>query len=254
MTSRSAIARAAASALSSGQGSRFGAPKMVSDASPSNLLTNPWWRSTSSTTIAKNLLSSLTTSAGGRLVTNCVEPTMSMNTTATWRSSPPSFERSRSAAAATSRPTWRPNRSRTRSRSRSPATIALKPRCSSPSSVPSKTTRLVRSSPRSTRRSAARTTRTGVAVSQARIHIRMNPNTNVTIEMISTPVANCIRVRLSSTISNIAIRAMPTTGTPEPSSHTTMVRPRIPGANRRGGGPASSAWAANGRNANSVCR
>ena len=33
--------------------------------------------------------------------------------------------------------------------------------------------------PRSTRLSAARTTRTGVAVSQARIHIRMKPNTSV---------------------------------------------------------------------------
>ena len=121
---------------------------------------------------------------------------MSTKITAIWRSSPPSFGRSRSAAAATSRPTWRPNRSRTRSRCRSPCTIELNPRCSWPSSVPSNTTRFVSKSPSSTRLRAARTTRTGVAVSQDRIHIRMKPNTSANPARIMTATVNSVGVTL----------------------------------------------------------
>ena len=80
--SRSAIARAAASASSSGFSSDTGAPNTASTASPSNLLTSPWWRSTSSTTTAKNRLSSSTTSTAGRLVTSWVDPMMSTKMTA----------------------------------------------------------------------------------------------------------------------------------------------------------------------------
>ena len=61
---------------------------------------------------------------------------------------------------------------------RSPSTIELKPRCSSPSSVPSNTTTLQSRSPCSTWLSAARTTRTGVAVSHDTIHIRMKPKSS----------------------------------------------------------------------------
>ncbi len=52
----------------------MGAPKTASAASPSNLLTNPWCRSTSSTITAKKRFSSSTTSVAGRPATNCVEP------------------------------------------------------------------------------------------------------------------------------------------------------------------------------------
>ena len=81
------------SASSSASSSETGAPNTASTASPSNLLTSPWWRSTSSTTTAKNRLSRSTTSTAGRLVTSCVDPMMSTNITAAWRSSPPSFGR-----------------------------------------------------------------------------------------------------------------------------------------------------------------
>ena len=87
----------------------------------------------------------------------------------------------------------------------------------------------------------ARTTRTGVAVSQARIHIRVNPKTSVAAETITTATANWVWLRLRINVWKIAIRAIPMTGTPDPSSHTVMVRPMMPGASRRGGGPASSA-------------
>ncbi len=76
---------------------------------------------------AKNRFSRSTTSVAGLPVTNWVEPMMSTKIIATWRSSPPSFGRCFSAAAATSRPTWRPNRSRTRSRSRSPFDHRVEP-------------------------------------------------------------------------------------------------------------------------------
>ncbi len=69
----------------------------------------------------------------------------------------------------------------------------------------------------------------------------MNPKTNVAADTITTPTANCVSVRLRINVWKIAISAMPITGTPEPSSHTIMVRPMMPGASRRGGGPASSA-------------
>ncbi len=113
-------------------------------------------------------------------------------------------------------------------------------------------TRSPRRSPCSTRLSAARTTRTGAAVSQARIHIKRNPPISVADDTISTPYANWMSVKFCSTISRIPSKAIPKSGTPELSSHTTMVRPMIPSANRPGGSPASSAWAATGRRANSV--
>ena len=62
---RRAMARPAASASSSGSSRWFGAPNTASAASPSNLLTNPWWRSTSSTITAKKRLSRSTTSVAG---------------------------------------------------------------------------------------------------------------------------------------------------------------------------------------------
>ncbi|COW31178.1 Uncharacterised protein [Mycobacterium tuberculosis] len=100
--------------------------------------------------------------------------------------------------------------------------------------------------------SAARTTRTGAAVSHDMIHIKRNPPISVADDTISTPYANWMSVKFCSTISRIPSKAIPKSGTPELSSHTTMVRPMIPSANRPGGSPASSAWAATGRRANSV--
>ena len=47
---------------------------------------------------------------------------------------------------------------------------------------------------------------------------------------------------------------MPIIGMPEHSVHTVRVRPMIPGARRRGGGPMANACAATGRNANSADR
>ena len=120
--------------------------------------------------------------------------------------------------------------------------------------MPSNTTRLPRKSPCSTRLSAARTTRTGVAVSQDRIHISTKPKINVALDTIITPRANWVSVRFRIESWKNAISAMPMTGTPEPSSHTIMVRPMMPGVSRRGGRPASSACAATGRSANSVNR
>jgi hypothetical protein len=178
---------------------------------------------------------------------------MSTKITATWRSSPPSLGRCCSAAAATSRPTCLPNRSRTRSRSRSPATIELKPRCNSPSSVPSNTTTLQSRSPCSTCLSAVRTTRTGVAVSHDTVHIKMKPTSSATIAKIHTATANYVSVRFRNDTANIASNAIPTTGS-DPRNHTIISRPMIPAVSRRGGGPASSAWAATGRSANSVSR
>ncbi|RFZ70621.1 hypothetical protein DL240490_01267 [Mycobacterium marinum] len=105
-----------------------------------------------------------------------------------------------------------------------------------------------------TRLRAARTTRTGVAVSHDMIHIRMKPKINVPVDTMTTPIANWTLVRLPFTNSEIAIRLMPTRGPPDPSSHTIIVRPMIPGAKRCGGGAASSACAATGRSANSVSR
>ncbi|RFZ69020.1 hypothetical protein BB170200_00716 [Mycobacterium marinum] len=92
-----------------------------------------------------------------------------------------------------------------------------------------------------TRLRAARTTRTGVAVSHDMIHIRMKPKISVAIDTMSTPTANWVSDRLRNAIWKMATRAMPTTGTPEPSSHTIMVRPMMPEDNRRGGGPAANA-------------
>ena len=54
---RRAIERPAASASPSGLSRSLGAPNTASAASPSNLFTNPWWRSTSSTITAKKRFS-----------------------------------------------------------------------------------------------------------------------------------------------------------------------------------------------------
>ena len=62
--------------------SSTGAPKTASAASPSNLFTQPPWRSTTSTTTAKKPLSSSTTSSGGRSAASAVEPITSVNRTA----------------------------------------------------------------------------------------------------------------------------------------------------------------------------
>ena len=89
---------------------------------------------------------------------------------------------------------------------------------------------------------AARTARTGVAVSQDRIHISMNPKISVADAMISTATANWVLVRLRATgHRGMRSAAMPSTGTPEPSSQTVSVRPMMPGANRVGARPASRA-------------
>ena len=120
--------------------------------------------------------------------------------------------------------------------------------------MPSNTTRLVSKSPSSTRLSAARTTRTGVAVIQAATHIRTKPKNSAAAAEISTATANCVWVRLRSNSTKNAIIPMPMTGSPELSIHTVMMRPMIPGANRRGAGPAASACAATGRSVNSVAR
>jgi hypothetical protein len=120
--------------------------------------------------------------------------------------------------------------------------------------VPSKTTRLVLRSPCSTRFNAARTTRTGVAVSHDRIHIRMKPKTSANRARTTMAQANWVGVWFLSVREKTAASRTPSTGTPEPSALTIMMRPITPGANRRGGGPASRACAATGRRANSVNR
>jgi hypothetical protein len=102
--------------------------------------------------------------------------------------------------------------------------------------------------------SAARTIRTGVAVNQAWIHIRMKPTTRAAAEVIRTATSNCSWVRLRSNSENIAIRPKPIRGRPELTIQMVMVRPMMPGANRCGGSPAASAWAATGRSANSANR
>lgn len=91
-------------------------------------------------------------------------------------------------------------------------------------------------------------------MSQARIHIRMAPNTRANSARIITATVNWVGVRLRWINVIAAARKMPSTGTPDPSAHTSMVRPIRPSAKRRGGLPASSAWAATGRSANSVKR
>jgi topoisomerase IA-like protein len=133
----SCSSRAAASAAPEASGCSIGAPKMASAASPWNLFTNPPCLSTVSTTTRKNSLSRITTSPGGRVDASCVEPTRSMNSTATSRSWPPSSVPRSSARRATSSPTYRPNRSRSRCRSARSRTMSLNPACSSPSSLAS---------------------------------------------------------------------------------------------------------------------
>ena len=83
----------------------------------------------------------------------------------------------------------------------------------------------------------------------------MKPNTSANSARIidgDGELGGCDVLQSISVIS--AASRMPSTGTPDPSAHTSMVRPMMPGANRRGGAPASSAWAATGRSANSVNR
>ena len=65
LMSSSCSSREAASAAPDASGCSIGAPKMASAASPWNLLTNPPWRLTVSTTTRKNSLSRLTTSEAG---------------------------------------------------------------------------------------------------------------------------------------------------------------------------------------------
>ena len=89
--------------------------------------------------------------------------------------------------------------------------------------------------------SAARTTRTGVAVSQDRIHIKTKPKISAAIEMTNTATANWVSLRLPNVNAKNAVSAMPRTGTPEPKSQTVSVRPMMPGAKRRGAWPASRA-------------
>ena len=111
---------------------------------------------------------------------------MSMNTTATWRSSPPSFGRSRSAASGDF------------------AADVPAEKIAHPFALAQAVDHRVETalqlaefgavehhqvaarSPCSTRLSAARTTRTGVAVSHARIHIRMKPKISAAIATIIT--------------------------------------------------------------------
>ena len=69
----------------------------------------------------------------------------------------------------------------------------------------------------------------------------MNPKISVAIDTISTPTRIGSRSDFRINVWKNAISAMPMTGTPEPSNHTIMVRPMMPGVSRRGGGPASSA-------------
>ena len=132
--------------------------------------------------------------------------------------------------------------------------MELKPRCNSPSSVPSNTTTLAERSPSSTRRRAARTIRTGVAVNQAWIHIRMKPKTRAAAELIRIATSNCPAVRLRRISENSAVRPKPIMGRPELTVQMVMVRPMMPGASRCGGFPAASAMAATGRSANSANR
>ena len=82
----------------------------------------------------------------------------------------------------------------------------------------------------------------------------MNPKIRVAIEVMMIATSSWVLVRLPNRSENTAVRPMPMTGTPEPSIHTTIVRPMMPGARRCGGGPAASASAATGRMANSVKR
>jgi hypothetical protein len=101
--------------------------------------------------------------------------------------------------------------------------------------------------------SAARTTRTGVAVSHETIHINMKPTSNATTAKIHTAIANWVGVRFCNETANTASSAIPTTGS-DPRNHTVICLPMIPAVRRRGGGPASRACAATGRSANSVTR
>src|SRR5829696_2623377 len=67
----SCSSREAASAAPQASGCSIGAPKMHSAASPWNLLTNPPWRLTVSTTTRKNSLSRLTTSPAEVVEKHC---------------------------------------------------------------------------------------------------------------------------------------------------------------------------------------
>ena len=124
-------------------------------------------------------------------------------------------------------------------------TIELNPRCSSPSSVPSNTTRSPRRSPSSTRLSAARTTRTGVAVSQARIHIKTKPKISAArrYHQDRDRQLRLAQIVAASADQN-AVSTMPSTGTPEPEqphrqrpAHDAGCQPprRLPGLQRLGG-------------------
>ncbi len=63
----------------------------------------------------------------------------------------------------------------------------------------------------------------------------MNPKISVAIAMTSTATASWALVKLPSRRPpSTAVRAMPSTGTPEPSDQTVSVRPMMPGANRVG--------------------
>ena len=89
--------------------------------------------------------------------------------------------------------------------------------------------------------SAARTTRTGVAVSQDRIHINTKPKISAAVDMTNTATANWVLLRLPSVNREERGNRDAKNRTPEPRSQTVNVRPMMPGANRRGARPASSA-------------
>ena len=82
----------------------------------------------------------------------------------------------------------------------------------------------------------------------------MKPNTSANSARIITATVNWVGDTICSDSVMMAASRMPSTGTPEPSAHTVIVRPMMPGAKRCGGGPTSSACAATGRSANSVNR
>ena len=64
-------------------------PNTASAPSPSNLFTQPWCSSTTSTAAVKNWFRIATTSVGGRVAASSVEATRSTKSTAASRTSPP---------------------------------------------------------------------------------------------------------------------------------------------------------------------
>src|SRR5699024_7439441 len=217
-------ARAQARVAVAGSSMARGAPNTTSAASPRKLSTVPPCSETASTTTRKKRLSMSTTSAGSDSTAIRVEPMMSTKTTPTRESLPPSSGSRCSAAAATSRPTCRENSSRMRSRSCSPDAIWLNPRCSSPSSVPSKTTTRRENSPFLMSSIAHRTLRTGPSREPVASETRRYPARSEVALRTRTITDSRLSATGRPARVKIATMLSPTTGMPLPSAHETRTR------------------------------